>query len=159
MPAASNVRPIPEGYHTVTPYLRCREAAKAIEFYKAAFGAEEVFRMPGPGGTIMHAEVRIGDSFVMVSDEFPNWGAKGPQSYGGTTVGLNLYVADADAAFARATAAGATVMMPLTNQFWGDRYGKLQDPFGHEWSVSQHVEDVPPDEMERRAAEMMKQMG
>ncbi|HLL88022.1 MAG TPA: VOC family protein [Tepidisphaeraceae bacterium] len=159
MPAASNVRPIPEGYHTVTPYLRCREAAKAIEFYKAAFGAEEVFRMPGPGGTIMHAEVRIGDSFVMVSDEFPNWGAKGPQSYGGTTVGLHLYVADADAAFARATAAGATVMMPLTNQFWGDRYGKLQDPFGHEWSVSQHVEDVPPDEMERRAAEMMKQMG
>jgi uncharacterized glyoxalase superfamily protein PhnB len=158
MPAAANVRPIPEGFRTVTPHLIIRDAAKAMAFYKAAFGAEEICRMPGPDGKVMHAEVRIGDSIVMLADEFPQWNCQGPQARGGTTVSLHVYVQNADAAFAKAVAAGATVMMPLENMFWGDRYGKLVDPFGHEWAIAQHVEDMTPEEMSRRGAEFMKQM-
>jgi uncharacterized glyoxalase superfamily protein PhnB len=145
-------KPIPEGFHAVTPHLVCANAGKAIEFYKKAFGAEEVMRMPGPdGASVMHAEVRIGDSIVMICDEFPGM-CRSPASIGGTPVTLHLYVNDADAAFKRATSAGAEVVMPLENAFWGDRYGKLKDPFGHEWSIATHVEDVSPAECAQRAA-------
>ncbi len=148
------VKPIPEGHHTITPHLVVRDAAAAIDFYRAAFGAEEVMRMPGPDGrTVMHGELKIGDSMVYLCDEFPQMGAKGPKSIGGTPVTLHMYVRDADAAFQRATAAGATVKMPLQDAFWGDRYGILEDPFGHTWSVGQHLEDLTPDQIARRAKE------
>jgi len=150
------VKPIPDGYHTITPYLTIRGAAQAIEFYKKAFGAEELSRMTAPDGRLGHAELRIGDSIFMLGDEFPEMGGKGPQTLGGTPVGLFLYVNDVDAAFARATAAGAKVTMPLADMFWGDRYGKLADPFGHEWSLGTHKEDVKPEEMARRAEEAFK---
>ena len=153
------VQPIPDGYHTATPYLRCRGAEKAIEFYKKAFGAEEIVRMPGPDGKVMHAEIRIGDSMIMLGEENLTWHMPSPTSLGGSGSGVHLYVPDADAAFARAVAAGAKVAMPLENAFWGDRYGKLIDPFGHEWSIGTHVEDVPPEEMPRRAEEAMRKMG
>ena len=156
MPQAT--KPIPNGYHTITPYLRVRGAADAIAFYKKAFGAEEVLRIPGPGGSIAHAEIRIGDSRLMLGEEMKEWKALSPQSLGGTASGLHLYVADADAAFARATAAGATVTMPLADMFWGDRYGKVSDPFGHEWSIGQHLEDLAPDEIARRGREAMAKM-
>jgi uncharacterized glyoxalase superfamily protein PhnB len=151
---AQPVNPIPENAHTITPYLRVRGAAAAIEFYKKAFGAEEFFRMPGPAGgnTIMHAELRIGDSNLMLSDESEQWNVLGPQSRGGTTVGIHLYVTDCDAAYARAVAAGATGNMPPADMFWGDRFAKVTDPFGHEWSIATHVEDVTPEECARRAA-------
>jgi uncharacterized glyoxalase superfamily protein PhnB len=149
----SSVKPIPEGYHTVTPYLTVRGAANAIEFYKKAFGAQELARMPGPDGRLMHAEIKIGDSIVMLGDEFPEMGSKGgPLTLGGTATGLLLYVADVDAAFARAVDAGGKVTMPLADMFWGDRYGKLVDPFGHEWSMATHKEDISHEEMSRRAA-------
>lgn len=152
-------KPIPDGYRTITPYIRVKGAADAIAFYKKAFGAEEVMRMPGPDGKgIMHAEIRIGDSMLMMSDEFKEYGSLGPQSLGGTTCALHLYVPDCDAAFKRATEAGCQVTMPLTNMFWGDRFGKLKDPFGHEWSISTHVEDVPEAEMGKRAEAAMKEM-
>jgi uncharacterized glyoxalase superfamily protein PhnB len=151
-------KPIPDGYHTLTPCLRVRDGAKAIEFYKQAFGAVETFRMPGPGGAIMHAEIRIGDSILMLSDEFKQWNALSPQSLGGTGSSVHIYVNDADAAFARATAAGATVTMPLQDMFWGDRFGKLVDPFGHEWSIATHTEDLSPDEIEQRGKEAMANM-
>lgn len=147
------VKPIPEGYHTVTPHIVVRGAEEAIAFYARAFGAEETVRMPGPGGKLLHAEVRIGDSVVMLSDEFPEMGARSPQSIGGTSGGLMLYVNDVDAAFARAVGAGATAEMPPQDMFWGDRYGKLRDPFGHSWSLATHVEDLDPDEMMRRMQE------
>jgi uncharacterized glyoxalase superfamily protein PhnB len=150
---------VPCGYQTLTPHVRVRGGADAIEFYKKAFGAEEVMRMPGPDGKLMHAELKIGGATLMLCDEFPDWGALSPLSLNGTAVTLHLYVEDADAAFERAVAAGATVTMPLQNQFWGDRYGKVVDPFGHEWSIAAHVEDVAPEEMEARAAAAMKQMG
>jgi PhnB protein len=150
--------PIPEGYRTITPYLRMKGAADAIAFYKKVFGAEEVMRMPGPTGAIMHAEMRIGDSMLMLSDEFKDWGTVGPQTLGGTSVGLHLYVADVDALFKRATDAGCQPMMPPTNMFWGDRMAKLKDPFGHEWAMATHVEDVPPSEMGKRAEAAMKEM-
>ncbi len=143
----------PKGYHTVTPYLILRDAAKAIDFYKAAFGAEETFRMPGPDGKVMHAELKIGDSMVMLGEEMPKMGATSPQTVNGTTMGLFLYVKDVDTAFNRATTAGAKVEMPLQNMFWGDRYGKLKDPFGHSWSMATHIEDVPPQEMAKRHKE------
>ena len=146
------VQAVPDGYHTVTPYLIINGAAQAIEFYKQAFGAEETMRMPGPGGAIMHAEIKIGDSFVMLSDEFPDYGALSPQGLNGSPVTLSLYVEDADATFERAVAAGATVRMPLGDQFWGDRYGQVVDPFGHIWAVATHKEDVTPEEMATRAA-------
>jgi PhnB protein len=146
------VQPIPEGYHTVTPYLIVKGAARAIEFYKKAFGATEMFRMPGPNDLIMHAEIKIGDSVVMLADEHPGMNYRSPLGLGGTTVSLLLSVADVDKSFAQALAAGATVQKPLQNQFWGDRMGTVADPFGHVWSLSTHIEDVPPEEMQRRMA-------
>ena len=143
-------KPIPEGYHTVTPHLVIKGASKAIEFYKKAFGAEEVFRMPGPGDQVMHAEIRIGDSHVMLADEFPQYGAVGPKPGEPTSVNIHLYVTDVDAVFDRAVKAGAQVTMPVTDMFWGDRYGKLKDPFGHQWSVATHKEDLSPEEIGER---------
>lgn len=150
----SAVKFIPDGYHTVTPHLAVRDAARAIDFYAKAFGAEECFRMPGPGGIVMHAEVKIGDSTVMLGEENPEMGATSPQTIGGSAVGLLIYVKDVDASFARAEKAGCTVRMPLTDMFWGDRYGQLADPFGHHWSLATHKEDVSPDEMAKRMAAM-----
>jgi PhnB protein len=150
----SAVSYIPDGYHTVTPHLAVRNAAKALEFYGNAFGAEELFRMPGPGGVIMHAELRIGDSNIMLGEEDPQRGATSPQTIGGSPVGLLIYVKDVDASFARAEKAGCTVQMPPTDMFWGDRYGKLVDPFGHHWSLATHKEDVAPEEMAKRMAAM-----
>ena len=141
--------PIPEGYNSVTPYLVVDDAAKAIEFYKQAFGAEEKFRMP-MGDRIGHAELKIGDSFVMLADEFPSMDHLGPKSRGGTTVSLLLYVNDVDSSYKTAIDAGAKQLRPIENQFWGDRMGSLTDPFGHQWSLATHVEDVSEDEMERR---------
>ncbi len=149
------VQPIPQGYHTVSPYLVVNDAAKAIEFYKRAFDAKEKFRMEGPPGKIGHAELQIGDSIVMVADEMPQMDAKAPQSLGGTTASIFLYVKDVDTAFNKAVGAGAKATMPVADMFWGDRYGKLMDPFGHSWSMATHKEDVAPDEMQRRVqAEM-----
>ena len=152
------VKPIPDGYHTITPYLRCRDAARAIEFYKKAFGATELMRMNGPDGKVAHAELQIGDSRIMLGEEMPSWKKLSPQSLGGTAVGVFLYVTDVEAAFKRAVDAGATVLMPLANMFWGDRYGQLSDPFGHEWAMGQHLEDLAPQEVERRGKEAMSKM-
>jgi PhnB protein len=135
-------KPIPEGSHSLTPYLVCRDAPKAIEFYKKAFGARELTRMPGPGGSVMHAELKIGDSIVMMGDASPEMGAPSPQELGGSPVALMLYVKDCDAVFQRAVEAGATVTMPLGDMFWGDRYGQLKDPFGHRWSIGTHKVDL-----------------
>ena len=148
------VHHIPEGYHSVTPYLVVDGAAEAIDFYKKAFGAVEVVRMPGPGGKIGHAEIKIGDSFVMLADEHPEQGHRGPKSVGGTPVGILIYVPDVDSVFKAALAAGATQVKPVENQFYGDRSGSLTDPFGHNWMVSTHIEDVAPEEMERRMKEL-----
>lgn len=152
---ASNVKPVPDGYHSVTPYLIVDGGAAAIAFYARAFGAEEVVRMDAPGGKLGHAELQVGDSRIMLADEFPEMGARGPRSFGGTPVNLLLYVNDCDAVFARAVAAGATVKRPLKDQFYGDRSGTVEDPFGHSWTIATHTEDVPPDEMQRRAAAAM----
>lgn len=141
MPA---VKPIPDGFHTITPHIVVKGAAKAIDFYKAAFGAEELGRHAMPDGSIMHALLKIGDSMLMLNDEFPMMGAKGPQSIGGTSVTMNLYVQDADKAWARAVKAGATVKMPIADMFWGDRYGIVSDPFGHAWSIATHKVDLTP---------------
>jgi PhnB protein len=143
------VRPIPEGYHSVTPYLVVDDANAAIDFYKKAFGATEKFRMP-MGDRIGHAEIKIGDSFIMLADEFPDMGHLGPKARGGTTVSLMLYVADVDGAFKQAVDSGATETRPLENQFWGDRMGTVTDPFGHVWSLATTVEEVSPAEMESR---------
>jgi uncharacterized glyoxalase superfamily protein PhnB len=150
----SAVKPIPEGFHSITPHLAVRDAAKALAFYAKAFGAEEHFRMPGPGGIVMHAEMQIGDSKFMLGEEDPERGASSPQTIGGSPVSLMVYVKDVDAAFERAEKAGCTVQMPLEDMFWGDRYGKLQDPFGHHWSLATHKEDVAPEEMAKRMAAM-----
>jgi PhnB protein len=155
MPAA--VRPIPEGYHSITPQLTCRDASRAIEFYKDVFGAKELMRMGGPGGKVMHAELQIGDSRVMVNDEFPGM-ASAPEPSAIHSSSLFVYTEDVDALFRRASEAGAHVDMPLDNMFWGDRYGKFTDPFGHQWGAATHVEDVAPEEMQRRSEEMTKQM-
>lgn len=152
------VKPIPEGYHTVTPYLTVNDAAQAIEFYKRAFGATELHRMQGPNGKIMHAEIRIGDSNIMLADEMPGMENRAPQSLGAATGGLFLYVNDVDAAYQKATAAGAKATQPPADMFWGDRYGRLTDPFGHSWSLGTHKEDVAPDEMKRRMDEQMARM-
>ncbi len=140
-------KPIPQGMHCVTPHLICAGAADAIEFYKKAFGAVELTRMPGAQGKLMHASIRIGDSTVMLADEMPEWGSLGPKALKGSPVTIHLYVDDADAFVARAVKAGAKVTMPVDDMFWGDRYGKLEDPFGHHWSVGTHVRDVSPEEM------------
>ncbi|HVL74643.1 MAG TPA: VOC family protein [Noviherbaspirillum sp.] len=145
-----SVKPIPEGYRNITPYLTIRNAAAAIDFYKQAFGAEERFRMSEPDGRVGHAEIQIGDSLLMLSDEYPEMQATGPQTIGGTPVMMHLYVEDVDAVVKRAVDAGAQLVRPVENQFYGDRAGLLQDPFGHKWWVSTHVEDVSPDELERR---------
>jgi len=147
------VQPIPEGYHSVTPYLYIDGAARALDWYAEAFGAEEVLRMP-MGDKIAHAEIRIGDSHVMMTDEWPERGKLAPRSRGGATAMFMIYVPDVDQAFARAVAAGATVTQPVTDQFYGDRSGTLVDPFGHEWTLATHVEDVSPEEMDRRMAAM-----
>jgi PhnB protein len=153
MPAQS-ANPIPQGMHSLTPHLVCAEAAQAIHFYKAAFGAEESARLPGPDGKLMHAAVRIGDSTLMLVDEMPEYGALGPKALKGSPVTIHLYVEDADAVFARAVAAGAKVTMPLADQFWGDRYGQLEDPFGHKWSIATHQRDMTPEEMQQAMREM-----
>lgn len=150
------VKPIPDGYHTITPYLIVNDGAKAIEFYKKAFGATELFRMPRPDGKIGHAEIRIGDSPVMLADECPEMHAHSPKTVGGTAVTLHCYVENVDEVFKQAVAAGATVKRPVANQFYGDRAGSLEDPFGHAWYISTHVEDVSPEEIEKRAAAMGK---
>ena len=149
---SSTVNPIPAGYRSITPYLTIRGAAQAIDYYKKVFGAEELSRMPSPDGRIGHAELKIGDSMIMLSDEFPEMGNHSAQALGGTPVGIMLYVDNVDAVFERAVAAGATVKVPLADQFWGDRFGRLTDPFGNDWSLACHIEDVSPEEMERRAA-------
>jgi PhnB protein len=151
------VKPIPEGYHTVTPYLIVKGAAEALEFYKKAFGAKELMRFPGPGGKVGHAEIKIGDSAIMLADEHPEMGARSPQSFGGTPVSMLVYVKDVDASANQAIAAGAKVVKPVTDQFYGDRSGTFTDPFGHMWTIATHKEDVSIEEMQRRLQEMMKQ--
>lgn len=147
----SKVKPIPDGYHTATPYLIVRDAAGAIDFYGRAFGAKEILRMPRPDGKIAHAEIQIGDSRIMLGDESPEMGSRSPQTLKGTTVGVFLYVQDVDSVFKRALGAGAKELMPVADMFWGDRFGKLADPFGHEWQIATHKEDVAPEEMGKRA--------
>ena len=149
------VKPIPEGYHSVTPYLCCRDAGAAIDFYKKAFGATELMRMGAPGEKIGHADIQIGDSHLMLADEFPEMGFLSPQTVGGSPVMIHLYVDDADATAARAVAAGAKVVKPVEDQFYGDRGGQLDDPFGHKWYVSTRKEDLSFDEVRERAAKMM----
>lgn len=149
---AGKVKPIPDGYHTATPYLLIRSAAAAIEFYKKVFNATEMLRMTQPDGRVGHAEIRIGDSVIMMADEFPEMGARSPQHFGGTPVSILLYFDDVDAVFRRAIAAGATQLKPVQDQFYGDRTGTLKDPFGHQWTIATHIEDVTPEEVEKRAA-------
>jgi PhnB protein len=157
--AARKVQPIPAGYPVLTPYLSVRGAAQAIDFYKAAFGAKEVMRMPGPEGKLGHAEVRIGEALVMLADEHGAMDFLGPQARGGTTVLLHLYVKDVDATLKRAVDAGGELVRPLQNQFYGDRTGSIRDPFGHVWHLATHVEDVAPAEMRKRAAELAAKAG
>jgi PhnB protein len=151
----TNVKPIPEGYHTVTPYLIVKDGARAIEFYKNAFGAKELFRMPSPDGKIMHAELQIGDSRIMLTTESPQAGSRSPETLKGTPVGIFLYLDDVDAAYKRAVAAGAKEQQAPQDMFWGDRYGKVADPFGHEWQLATHKEDVSPEEVGKRAQAAM----
>jgi PhnB protein len=151
------VKAIPDGYHVVTPYLTVRDAAQAIDFYKKAFGAEQTVRMDSPDGKVMHAEIRIGDSVVMLGDENPQMGSNSPQTLGGTTAGLMIYSENIDQAFDRAIKAGAKAISPPADMFWGDRYGQLVDPFGHKWSLGQHIRDVSPAEMVKAQEEWMKQ--
>jgi uncharacterized glyoxalase superfamily protein PhnB len=151
-------KPIPPHFHSVTPHLVIRDCARAIEFYKQAFGARELFRMPGPGGGLMHAEIQIGDSVLMLNDEFPQMACWSPQKLGGSSVTVHIYVENADEVFQRAVKAGATVTMPLADMFWGDRYGKLTDPFGHQWSIATHQWDMTPEEMQQAGAKAMAAM-
>jgi PhnB protein len=154
---AKKVQGIPKGYHTLTPSLCVAGAAQAIDFYKRAFGAEELMRFAAPDGKIMHAEIKIGDSSVMLGDEMPEHGARSPRSYGGTPVGFFFYLEDVDSAWKRAVDAGAVVAVPLADQFWGDRTGCLEDPFGHRWWLAQRIQELSPDELRRRAEEMFSQ--
>jgi uncharacterized glyoxalase superfamily protein PhnB len=153
-PAAN---PIPAGFHTVTPHLVCKDALKAIDFYKAAFGAVELTRVAGPDGKLLHAALRIGDSIVMLTDEYPQMGAFGPQDLPGSPVSIHLSVADADGAFARAIDSGAKSVMPVAEMFWGARYGVFKDPFGHAWSVGQQVQDLSPQEIQENLAAAIKE--
>ena len=146
------VKPIPDEYRAATPYLSLSEAARAIDFYKQAFGAREVMRMPAPQGKIGHAEIRIGDAPIMLADECPEMNFRSPQSLGGSPVNIVIYVNDVDALVNQAVAAGAKLLRPVQDQFYGDRMGVLQDPFGHSWSFATHIEDVPPEELQKRAA-------
>jgi PhnB protein len=147
----------PRGYHSITPAIVVRDAAQAIDFYRRAFGAEEVSRMAGPGGSIMHAEIRIGDSMVMLGEENEQWGTKSPLSTNGNPGSLHVYVADADTAFQRAVDEGASVVYPLEDAFWGDRYGKVRDPFGHEWGIATRVREMTDDEMQKAGQEWLAQ--
>jgi len=149
---SNKVKPIPTGYHTVTPYMIIKHAADAIEFYKKAFGAVEIFRMAKPDGRIGHAEIKIGDSMIMLADEYPEMNARSPQTIGGASVSLCLYVEDVDTCFNQAVAAGAKVIRPVQNQFYGDRSGMVADPFGYQWNLSTHVEDLTAEEISKRAA-------
>jgi len=153
----TQIKPVPEGMRTVTPHLTCAGAADAIEFYKRAFAAVEVTRLAGPGGKLMHAMIRIGDSAVMLVDEFPDYGTFGPKAMKGSPVTIHLYVDDVDAFVRRAVDAGAKITMPLADMFWGDRYCRLEDPFGHQWSVATHVRDVHPEEMQQAMRQQMRQ--
>jgi PhnB protein len=153
---AAKVKPVPDGYHTITPYLSIKGAAAAIEFYKKAFDAKEVMRMAQPDGRVGHAELQLGDSRVMLADEFPDMDFRGPQALGGSPVHLHMYVDDVDAVVARAVGAGAKVVRPVQDQFYGDRLGTVSDPFGHVWHVSTHKEDLTPEEIGRRAAPQHK---
>jgi PhnB protein len=152
----ASVEPIPQGYGSVTPYLIVDGAAAAIEFYKKVFEAEERMRLAAPGGRVGHAELVIGGSVVMLADEHPEMGARGPRTIGGSPVGIHLYLGDVDRTAARAVAAGAKLLRPVADQFYGDRGGTIEDPFGHVWHLATHVEDVPPDELRRRAAAAMQ---
>ncbi len=148
----SDVTPVPEDFHTITPYLICRDAAAAVEFYERAFGARELYRNLAPDGhSIIHSELLIGDSRFFINEEFPDYGQHSPLHYGGSAVTLHLYVQDVDALFEAAVTAGAEVSVQLDDQFWGDRYGKVRDPFGHEWSLASRIEDLSPDEVHQRA--------
>jgi PhnB protein len=151
---ASTVKPVPDGYHTATPYLVVRGAAKAIEFYKNALGATELMRMAGPDGKVMHAELKIGDSIIMMGDEDPKRGTHSPESLGGSPMSLYLYVDDCDRLFNQAVSAGASATTPVKDQFYGDRSGSIKDPFGHSWHIATHKEDVSMDEVRKRMAEM-----
>ena len=155
---AANVKPIPQGFHTATPYLTMNDSARAIDFYKRAFGAQEIMRMAGPDGKVGHAEIKIGDSVIMLGDEMPGMGNRSPKSLGGTTGSVMLYVENVDTVFQQAASAGAEVEMPVADMFWGDRYGRLKDPFGHTWAVATHKEDVAPAEMQKRMQEAMSKM-
>jgi PhnB protein len=155
---AKSTQAIPKGHHSVTPSIMVAGAARAIDFYKKALGAEEVSRFPGPDGSIMHAEIRIGDSPIMLGDEMPEQGAKGPKAYGGTPVSLFVYLDNVDAAWKRAIDAGGKQIMPLTDQFWGDRAGCFEDPFGHRWWLAQHIKDMTPEELRQAADQFFSQM-
>ena len=150
------INPVPEGYHSVIPYLCVKGADQALEFYKRAFGAVEIMRMPAPNAKVGHAEIKIGDSHIMIADEFPDLGFRSPKALGGSPVGILLYVENADKTVAQAVAAGAKVVREVKNQFYGDRSGTIEDPFGHSWYVSTHIEDVPFEELKKRAAEDCK---
>jgi PhnB protein len=156
--APKKIAPIPKGYHSVTAYLSIRDAGQALDYYKKAFGAKEVLRMQGPDGKVGHAEIKIGDSHVMMADEFPNMGFLGPQSRGGTTVMLMIYVPDVDFTVQKAVSGGGKLKKAVENQFYGDRSGTIEDPFGHVWTIATHIEDVPPAEMRQRSEEAMKKM-
>jgi PhnB protein len=153
----SAVKPVPDGYHSLTPSLVVDNGDEAIEFYKRALGAEEIYRMAMPDGRVGHAELKLGDSIFFVSDEFPDMGFRSPKSLGGTHGGLGFYVEDADAAFEKAVAAGATPIMPMMDAFWGDRYGKVADPYGHTWSLMTHVKDLTPEEIAEASKEYFNQ--
>ena len=153
----ANVSPIPQGYHSITPYLFIQGASSAIDYYKKVFGAEERMRMPGPDGRVMHAELQIGDSIVMLADENPEMGAKSPKTIGGAASSLHVYVRDVDTTTQTAVEAGGQLIRPVKNQFYGDRSGSIIDPFGHIWSIATHIEDVSPEEMNKRMAKMATQ--
>ena len=156
---STKVEPIPKGYEGATPYLIIKGAAKSLEFYTKAFGATEIMRVPAPEGKVGHAEIKIGNAIIMLADEFSEMNHRSPQSLGGTPVSIMIYVKDVDSFVSRATAAGAKVLQAVENKFYGDRSGTLEDPFGHHWHFSTHVEDVPPEEMAKRAEKFMKQQG
>jgi PhnB protein len=155
---AQKAQAVPRGFHSVTPSITVAGASKAIDFYKKALGAEELMRFPGPDGKIMHAEIKIGDSIIMLTDEMPEQGSRGPKLIGGTPVSFFIYGENVDAAWKRAVGAGAKEIMPLADQFWGDRTGCLEDPFGHHWWLAQHIEDLTPEEMQRRGEAFFSQM-
>jgi uncharacterized glyoxalase superfamily protein PhnB len=157
---ANAIKRVPKGFHTVTPHLVVRGASEAIEFYKKAFGARELHRAPGPDGkSLMHAEIQIGDSYIFLNDEFPEMGSVSPLGLKGTAVTIHLYVEDVDQLYQQAVKAGAKVTMPLADQFWGDRYGIVTDPYGHQWSMASHVKDMTPEQMQKAAAAAFAQMG